>query len=353
MQNNIYRLVKPGVFRAEPDEAVVGAGCAKVRPTHLAICAADQRYWSGRRDLEALRKKLPMALIHEAVGVVEEDTTDMFAPGDAVVMVPNQPNPDDPDTLSKENYSRASKFRSSSMDGFMRDHVVLPAERLVPCNGIDPQVAAMAELTSVCCNAYEAFQQVRHVGRCESIGIWGDGAVGYLMAAVLRAELPDARLLLFGTHESKMERFASFVDEYHNVRRDFSENSPVVDHAFECVGGVSGSASAFDQIIACIRPQGVIGMMGVSEQPVPLCTRMVLEKGLTLQGNSRSSKGDFERAVELFRIPEFARRVQGVIGTVLPVRTLEDVQRAFRVDEHSPFKTVMEWDMGIQDEEAK
>lgn len=351
MQNNIYRLIKPGVFQAEPIEARVVEGYAMVRPTHLAICAADQRYWSGRRDLEALREKLPMALIHEAIGVVEEDATGTFAPGDAVVMVPNQPDPNDPDVYSKENYSRASRFRSSGVDGFMRDHVVIPTERLVACDGIDPLVASMAELTSVCCNAYEAFRQVIHVGRCGCIGIWGDGAVGYLMAAVLRAELPDARLLLFGTHDSKMAKF-SFVDECHNVRRNFFDELPAVDHAFECVGGMSGSTSAFDQIIGCIRPQGVIGMMGVSEQPVPIYTRMVLEKGLTLQGNSRSSKGDFERAVELFRCPEFAERVRAVVGTTLPVRSLEDAQRAFQVDGRLPFKTIMEWHMGATGEEV-
>ena len=31
--------------------------------------------------------------------------------------------------------------------------------------------------------------------RCKTIGLWGDGAVSYLMACVLRAELPDAHLV--------------------------------------------------------------------------------------------------------------------------------------------------------------
>ena len=344
MRNAVYRLVKPGVFRAEEADCTVPDGCAVVRPSHFAICAADQRYWSGWRDPKALREKLPMALVHEAVGEVVADTTGKFERGASVVMVPNLPDPNGADTASKENYARESKFASSSADGFMRDYVVMPAERLVSFTGMDPLVAVMAELTSVCCNAWEAFEQVRHVDRCETIGLWGDGAVGYLMACVLRAQLPDVRLLLFGTHEHKMAKF-DFVDERHNVRKDFADGMPAVDHAFECVGGMDGSTGAIDQIIGCIRPQGVVSLMGVSEQPVPVNTRMVLEKGLTLQGNSRSSKADFERAVELFSDADFARRVRNVVAHVSKVESIEDVQAAFAFDEKNPFKTVMEWSL--------
>ncbi len=344
MENAVYRLVKPGAFRIDEAGREIPCGHAVVRPTHLAICAADQRYWSGRRDPKALREKLPMALIHEATGEVVADTTGAFSPGDTVVMVPNLPDAAAPDKASKENYARESKFASSSADGFMRDYVVIPAERLVPFTAIDPLVAVMAELTSVCCNAWEAFGQVRHVDRCKTIGLWGDGAVSYLMGCVLRAELPDVRLLLFGAHEHKMAKF-DFVDERHNVRKEFADGVPAVDHAFECVGGMDGCTSAIEQIIDCIRPQGVVSLMGVSEQPVPVNTRMVLEKGLTLQGNSRSSKGDFERAVELFADASFAGRVRKVVEHVACVECVEDVQAAFVFDEKNPFKTVMEWRM--------
>ncbi len=345
MNNNIYRLVKPGVFETNSAGTDIPRECAVIRPTFLSICAADQRYWSGRRDPEALRKKLPMALIHEAVGTVVEDATGTFKAGQNVVMVPNLPDYSDADTVSKENYSRASRFCSSSADGFMRDYVIMPAERLVPFEGIDPLVAVMAELTSVCCNAIEAFDQVRHVDRNHHVGIWGDGAVGYLMAAVLHQKYPDIKISVFGTHDSKLIKF-DFVDERFNIRKDFKdveEGFPPVDHAFECVGGTSGSTSAIDQIIDCIRPQGVISLMGVSEQPVPISTRMVLEKGLTLQGNSRSSKEDFEMAVEMFKDQDFARRVRNIVQHVFKVETIDDAQAAFEFDEKNPFKTVMEW----------
>ena len=344
MVNKIYRLVKPQTFETHEASSVLEPGFAVVRPTYLSICAADQHYWSGRRDPEALKKKLPMALIHEAVGEVIEDPTGAFEVGEPVVMVPVQPDPNDPDKESKENYSRASKFASSSADGFMRDYVLLPAERLVSHAGVDPLVAVMSELVSVCCNAVESFEQVRRVDRLQTVGIWGDGAVGYLMAMVLREQYSDLEILVFGTHDTKLAKF-DFVDACHNIRKDFGDEFPAVDHAFECVGGPGGSANALDQIIGCIRPQGVVALMGVSELHVPIDTRMVLEKGLTLQGNSRSSKTDFAHAVELFRREDVARRVRNIVQHVSKVASLDDAQAAFKFDEKNPFKTVMEWRM--------
>ena len=85
--------------------------------------------------------------------------------------------------------------------------------------------------------------------------------------------------------------------------------------------------------------------MGVSELHVPIDTRMVLEKGLTLQGNSRSSKTDFAHAVELFRREDVARRVRNIVQHVSKVASLDDAQAAFKFDEKNPFKTVMEWRM--------
>lgn len=52
----------------------------------------------------------------------------------------------------------------------------------------------------------------------------------------------------------------------------------LVDHAFECVGGAA-SQSAINQMIDYIQPEGTMSILGVSEYPVPINTRMILEKG--------------------------------------------------------------------------
>lgn len=54
-------------------------------PEYLSICKADQRYYLGNRSREALKAKLPMALIHECVARVVFDPTGHYKPGDLVV----------------------------------------------------------------------------------------------------------------------------------------------------------------------------------------------------------------------------------------------------------------------------
>ncbi|MCD8199923.1 MAG: alcohol dehydrogenase catalytic domain-containing protein [Coriobacteriaceae bacterium] len=361
----IYRLLRPGYMQAEPeplptDEQMRQQDLVCVHPEYLAICAADQRYWSGKRDPEALAEKLPMALIHEAVGTVREDVSGRFADGERVVLVPNWM----PEATSdvgcagtvadpKENYSLDAVFCSSDGDGFLRETVAIPRAYLLDCADVDPLVAVLSELVSVCCNALTSFAatQAAHpevLQQERTVGIWGDGAVGYLLAATLKERYPNFKLLLFGAHEAKMELF-DFVDERYNVRNEFADVDVPVDFAFECTGGVDGCETALSHIIDCIRPQGVISLLGVAELPVPINTRMVLEKGLVLVGNSRSTVPDFAAALELMRQPTFAARVRRVVQKVLELDTTDDVAmissiaEAFEYDSSHPFKTVMHW----------
>ena len=144
MINTIYRLRSPRRFEIAFDEIPLDSGVI-VRPTHLSICNADQRYYQGTRDIRVLKEKLPMALIHEGIGQVVYDSTGSFNPGDKVVMVPNIPCEDDP--YIAENYLRSSKFCGSSADGFLQEYISIEPERLVLLpDGLDPDVAAFTEL---------------------------------------------------------------------------------------------------------------------------------------------------------------------------------------------------------------
>lgn len=96
---------------------------------------------------------------------------------------------------------------------------------------------------------------------------------------------------MFGTVAEKLAYF-TFAQETFLV--DKLEDSVMVDHAFECVGG-SGSRSAINQIIDHINPEGTIAIMGVSENFVEINTRMMLEKGLRMFGSSRTAARTFCR----------------------------------------------------------
>ena len=99
MINIIYRLKSPKFFEEAIDEVELDG--VIVRPTYLSICQADQRYYQGSRPSDILSKKLPMALIHEAVGeVVYDNGIDDEAKFETLKKYLNEMLADDPNSIS-------------------------------------------------------------------------------------------------------------------------------------------------------------------------------------------------------------------------------------------------------------
>ncbi len=338
MINAVYRLVAPGMLDVAYKEIDIKSNVI-IRPEYLSICKADQRYYLGARDHDTLMAKLPMALIHECVGTVVYDPTGTYKRGEAVIPVPNVPTNDD--EFIAENYLASSYFCSSGHDGFLRDYVDMPPDRLVRVpEGINHRIAAFTELVSVSVHATSRFLAFSH-GRRDTIGVWGDGNLGFITALVLRYMLPEAKLCIFGTVSAKLAYF-TFADEVYNVTA--IPEGVRVDHAFECVGG-EASGRAIAQIIERINPEGAISLMGVSENLIGINTRLVLEKGLRLFGSSRSGVKDFQKTVDLFvEHPELANYLENLIGEVIPIYSIADIHKAFSADVARNFgKTILDW----------
>ena len=340
MLNCVYRLVAPRTF-VPVQMQFETAGKVVVRPTHLSICNADQRYYQGTRSEEVLRKKLPMALIHEGIGVVVSSDSPEYQRGDRVVMLPNNPVEEDP--IIAENYLRSSQFCGSGYDGFMQEMVVLDPKRLVRLPGnIDLDVAAFTELVSVSVHAISRFDKIAHERR-NRIGVWGDGNVGFIVSLLLHVLYPETQIIVFGVNQTKLADF-TFAHETHLVGN--IDDVVNVDHAFECAGG-EGSQYAIAQMIDKINPEGTMSLLGVSENPPPVNTRMVLEKGLRIFGTSRSGRVDFQRTVQIYEEhPEVPDYLRALVGVVKEVSTLKDASAAFEADIRKPMgKTIMHWNM--------
>ena len=339
MLNTVYQLKRPRQFEVAFKEMEIDDRQVIVRPTRLSICHADQRYYQGARAEEILRQKLPMALIHEGIGKVIYDPTGTFEIGTEVVMIPNRPV--EKDDIIAENYLRSSKFCASSMDGFLQEYVQAVPDRFVRLpQGINPTVAAYTELVSVSFHAINRFLRFSHERR-DVIGVWGDGNLGYITSLLLKKMLPDSKIYIFGVTENKLSDF-TFADGTYCVNEIPADMQ--IDHAFECVGG--GAASkAINQIIDYIHPEGTISILGVSEDPAPINTRMVLEKGLRIFGSSRSGRSDYEGLLQLYEEhPEVVSYLENIMGAEVEVRDVKDITRAFEMDIHKLMgKTGMIW----------
>ena len=336
MINIVYRLKSPKFFEESIDEIELDG--VVVRPTYMSICQADQRYYQGSRPAEILDKKLPMALIHEAIGEVVFDSQNNLKSGDKVVMIPNTPCGYD---VCRANYSYKSKFRGSGFDGFTSDLIKLESDRVVKLpDGFNNYVSSFIELMSVAYQGITKFDSIAITPKSR-LGVWGDGNLGFITALFLKEIYPESKVIVFGKHHDNLNLF-SFADEIyriHDVPDDLA-----IDHGFECVGS-SASQTAIEQIIDLINPQGTINLFGVSEYPVPINTRMILEKGLTVQGNSRSEREDFTGVVRLLsENPQLFDYLEKLITNVCEINSLNDLKQAFDKDSISKFgKTILKW----------
>ena len=339
MLNTVYQLKGPRQFEIAFQDMEIDDKNVIVRPTHLSICNADQRYYQGTRAEQVLKEKLPMALIHEGIGKVVHDPTGTYKSGTTVIMIPNMPV--EKDDVIAENYLRNSKFRASSMDGFLQEYISIPPSRLLVLpDNINRIVAAYTELVSVSYHAISRFLETAHARR-NTIGVWGDGNLGYITSLLLRYRMPESKIVVFGISEYKLSDFP-FVDETYLVSEIPKDLN--LDHAFECVGGAP-APSAINQIIDCIAPEATISILGVTEELAPINTRMILEKGLYLFGTSRSGRKDFAGLIELYeKYPEIVVYLENIAGSVLDVRNVSDIVAAFETDIHKLIgKTVMVW----------
>lgn len=350
MINQVIQLTKPKTFEIVTEHVELLETHVIVRPTYLSICHADQRYYKGMRSEEVLNKKLPMALIHEAIGEIQYDPLNQFKYGERVVLIPNIPGSffGYPQSQSEknekigENYCPNGKFRSSGFDGFMQEVVLQPRSLIVKAPSYIPSaVLSITELVSVCVHALRRFTYYSH-GDNQCIGIWGDGNIAYILSLFIKRKYPNSKVIVFGKHADKLEMF-SFVDETYLLYDKL--NNLKVNHFFECVGG-EAQASILDKMIEMICPGGTISSLGVSESKVPLNIRLMMEKGIILVGDSRSGIQDFKEAIDFMEDEFILSYLNNLISNVIQVHNIKEVHRAFGLDSLKHYgKTVMEWQM--------
>lgn len=326
-----FKIVSPKRFEVDIEQIEHREGHSIIKIDNGCICKADLRYYLGNRDSRVLGLKYPMRLLHEATGTVIRCEDNTFNIGDKVVLVPNVVKKCDicendfcKDKSLGENYCPSAKFASSNSDGFSTEIISYPTNALVkiPDNEEVLEVAVFSELISVAMAAIRRIKIEDH----NTVAIWGDGVVGYILANSIRTLYPKCKLVIVGKNLEKIEKFPT--DLKYDIVDDKQIKRTNIDIAFECVGG-EASSSAINQIIECIKIGGKIVLTGVSENDVLINTRKILEKGLIITGSTRSSKEDFEKSIELLNNSEFRSKIKELITEKVEIRNIVDYYNAF------------------------
>ena len=345
MLTNIFKVTSPGVIEEFIDTVDLDENKVLVKVDTMAICKADIRYFLGNRDINVLNHKYPLAPIHEAVGTVIKDPTKTFNKGDKVVLVPNSFDEDfytDKDNrrcLRKDlgdNYYPKAVFRSSTTDGFLRNYYTCTPDLLVKYENVNSSIAVFTELLSV---ANAALRRI-DFNEVEKVAIFGDGIMAYIVYIALANTYPTIDLTVFGIDENKLKLFnlakTTKVGQYNGCK---------FDTLIECVGG-KFSEDAINSMIDLAIPGADLLLMGVSEDKVAINTRLILEKGLSLKGITRSTKRDFEAAVELISKTQVQKQLGVMVLSENKIASVNDIYHCFEADinnKTSIGKHLMKW----------
>ena len=346
MFQTIYKVTSPGVIEEFIDSIENDANHVLVKVDYMAICKADIRYFLGNREQSVLNHKYPLAPIHEAVGHVIKDPTGNYKSGDKVILIPNSVEQKWLDEFENyrcqrkdlgKNYAIHSTFRSSTTDGFLKPFYAAEPELLMKFdNSIPSNVAVFSELLSV---AVAALRRI-DFKEAKKIAIFGDGILAYITYIVMCKDHPDVDLTIYGIDKNKLSMFKEFktrtYDDYKGEK---------YDTMIEIVGG-KYSSNAINIMIDWAVVGADLILMGVSEDKVPINTRLVLEKGLSLKGVTRSDRSDFEHVAEILKDEKVKEQLKVMVLSENTISSVNDIYRSYEEEINNRTiigKHIMKW----------
>ncbi len=361
MKSTEYRILKPKQIKAfNVDLPEPAEGEYIIDVTHSQVCGADAKYYFGLRpryyslfgfnylygvrDKKNFLSKYPIVPLHEAVGVIAESGSNtLLKPGTRVVLIPSMrcENPEcEYCSSGRENCCVNSKFMSSNAPGFARTSLILPENCVAEIPPEVPdKIAVYTELATVAYGGIIAAD----LKKDDRAAVFGDGYMGFILTTLLSQVfgLTKENLWIFGVHDDKLSRLSDFSTTL-NIRKQKIPSDCKINKIFECVGKRSAE-DVINTSIQQIKPEGTIVLMGVSEEKVPINTRDILSKSLTLRGVSRSPARYYPMVLETMRDRELQKNFEHLTCGNIKIDSTESLQKSFKEFMVNRKKILMKW----------
>ena len=328
-----YILVAPKKIIAKTVEyKKIPKGYVLLKPIMTGICQGDMRYFFGRRDRKILRERLPMCLLHEGIARFKNKR---------VAVVPNLPcNKCEYCKKGEENYCPDVRFMSSNYDGMSQTLFIHPSRLVVQVPKTIPDKAAvLLENMSV---AYRAIIEAE-INKKDRIIVFGSGPIGYILAAMLHynCNILKKNIFVADIKDSKLRNVDMFAIPV-NIRK--KKIIQKFTKAFECVGN-KASESAINQALEVLKPRGILVLLGVCEEKVPIQTRNIVNKGIAVRGSTRSTKEDFVKTIKFISNKKLQKALSKVIGKEFKMKGIETLMDAFNAADNPKRygKVVIKW----------
>jgi threonine dehydrogenase-like Zn-dependent dehydrogenase len=276
-----------------------------IKVSYAGICGSDLHVYKGEFDG---RTPIPFIPGHEFAGTVAKVGADVdhLKAGDLVV--------GDPivwcgqcAACQLQHYPACTSLKlvGIDFDGGFAEYVVVEGAMVYAIPpGIDPKHAALVEVLSIGFHACNRAQvQTGHM-----VAIWGGGRVGHCILQAARTHT-DQTIFLIDIVDERLA-IAARSDE-HVVAINALKEDPLsiileqtsgrgVDVAFEAVGHANALEQTGEPIVGCIhciRPAGVVCVLGLSDHAVPVLFKSLIWKEAHII-TSRVSHGEFAETID-------------------------------------------------------
>lgn len=256
------------------------------------VCGTDIEEWrEGPIAIPAGRAR-PLTLGHEFCGrVVSVGSEAPFHPGQLVAVEVNIAC----GTCAACNNGRTDKCSSIialglQTDGGLAEYVVVPAAACIAVdNSVDSRVLALAEPLAV---GVHAVSRVK-IRENADIAVFGAGAVGILLALLLRSQGRVVVIVESSATRRDLARNLGF--EVKNSRSPELENSLAhFDVCFEA----TGNPDALRAALKVTRQGGNIVLLGVSTHDLGISSWSLVEGEVSLISSKSHTMQDFAEAVQ-------------------------------------------------------
>ena len=277
-----------------PDPTVIAATDATVRVVAACVCGSD--LWTYR-GVRAVNRPKPIG--HEFVGVVETVGPDVTTvrPGDFVISPFTSSDGTCPSclhgmqsTCDHLSFFGAKDTEGHDLPGAQGEIVRVPFADgtlvVVPGPVDDALIPGLLSLSDVMSTGHHGAVSAQ-VGPDSTVVVVGDGAVG-LSAVLAASRLGAKRIIAMSRHADRQA-----------LARDFGATDIVEergreagDRIRELLGGVLadsvieavGTKQSMEQAIACVRPGGHLGYVGVPAGGAELPIQVLFERNISVAG---------------------------------------------------------------------
>jgi glucose 1-dehydrogenase len=236
-----------------------------VQTLAVGVCGTDLEIVQGRYGWAPPGRER-LVLGHESLGrVLEAPTGSGLEPGDLVVAIVRQPDPEPCPSCAAGEWDmcrngRYTEHGIKQLDGFLRERFRIAPDRVVKLDPALERTGVLLEPTSVVAKAWDHIERIaaRAVWRPEVALVIGAGPIGLLAALLAVQRGLEVHVLDRVTTGPKPALVAALGGSYHTGT--VAEAVPRADVIVECtgVGGLVLDA------VAKAGPDGIVCLTGVS-----------------------------------------------------------------------------------------